>query len=85
MIDVLEPFKAQLEHIDTRLQEPSVMNDINEYKELMRERSHLEPIVEAYNNLLSLANQIEDAQLMLKEEDDNEIIAMAREEINALK
>lgn len=85
MIDVLEPFKAQLDHIDKRLQEPSVMNDINEYKELMRERSHLEPIVEAYNTLLSLANQIEDAQLMLKEEDDNEIIAMAKEEINALK
>ena len=85
MIDVLEPFKAQLEHIDKRLQDPSVMNDMNEYKALMRERSHLEPIVQAYNTLVDLSHQIEDAELMLKEEEDTEIIAMAREEISALE
>ena len=85
MIDVLEPFKAQLEHVDARLSDPSVMGDINIYKELMKERSHLEPIVEAYNTLLSLKSQIEDAELMLKEEDDNEIIAMAKDEIHELK
>jgi len=85
MIDVLEPFRAQLEHIDAQLADPAVMSDINVYKELMKERSHLEPIVEAYNTLVSFASQIDDAELMLKEEDDNEIIAMAKEEINALK
>jgi peptide chain release factor 1 len=85
MIDVLEPFRAQLEQIDARLADPAVMSDINAYKELMKERSHLEPIVEAYNTLTSLASQIEDAELMLKEEDDSEIIAMAKEEIRVLK
>lgn len=85
MIDVLEPFKAQLEQIDARLADPAVMSDINAYKELMKERSHLEPIVEAYNTLTSLASQIEDAELMLKEEDDSEIIAMAKEEIRVLR
>lgn len=85
MIDILEPFKEQLKNIDEKLADPSVMNDINVYKELMRERSHLEPIVEAYNTLKDLEGQIEDAELMLKEEDDADLIAMAKEEIQQLR
>jgi peptide chain release factor 1 len=85
MIDVLEPFKTQLETIDKRLADPSVMNDISVYKDLMRERSHLEPIVEILNTLKDLESQINDAELMLKEEEDSDLIAMAKEEINELK
>ncbi len=85
MIDVLEPFKTQLESIDERLADPSVMNDISVYKDLMRERSHLEPIVETLNTLKELSIQIEDASLMLKEEEDDDLIAMAKEEISELK
>jgi len=85
MIDVLEPFKEQLKSIDERLADPSVMNDISVYKDLMRERSHLEPIVEALDTLKELKSEIEDAELMLKEEEDADLVAMAKDEIHQLK
>ncbi len=85
MIEVLEPFMKQLERVDEKLSDPAVMSDISQYKDLMRERSHLEPIVNAYNELLDLADQIRDAEQMLEEEDDSELIALTREELSELK
>ncbi|MBP5552487.1 MAG: peptide chain release factor 1 [Spirochaetales bacterium] len=84
MIEKLPDFKAQLEELDKRLSEPDVMKDMSSYKNLMLERSHIVPIVEELSNLKSLTENLEDNEA-LSREDDEEIAAMAKEEIPVLK
>ncbi|MBR4121565.1 MAG: PCRF domain-containing protein, partial [Spirochaetales bacterium] len=84
MIEKLPDFKQQLEELDQRLSDPDVMKDMGLYKNLMLERSHLVPIVEELSNLKALTENLADNE-DLSHEDDEEIAAMAKEEIPALK
>ena len=84
MTEKLEDFRKQLEELDSRLSDPEIMKDMNRYKSLMLERSHLVPIVEELANLKSLMETLEDNDV-LSRGDDEEIAAMAKEEIPVLK
>ena len=84
MIEKLPDFERQLEELDQKLSEPDVMKDMGQYKNLMLERSHIAPIVEELSNLKALIENLEDNEA-LSHEDDEEIAAMAKEEIPALK
>lgn len=84
MTEKLEDFRKQLEELDARLSDPEIMKDMNQYKSLMLERSHLVPIVEELTNLKSLMETLEDNDA-LSRGDDEEIAAMAKEEIPVLK
>ena len=85
MINILQGFEEQHAELEARLANPDIMKDMTSYRTLMQERSHLEPIVQALHALKALAGQIADAEQMLKEEDDPEILAMAKEELEGLK
>ena len=84
MIEKLEDFRTQLQDLDQRLSEPSVMKDMKVYKSLMLERSHLVPIVEELSNLKSLTEQLSSNEELAKEEDE-ELAEMAKSEIAVLK
>lgn len=84
LLEKLPSYKAQLDDLDKRLSTPEVLNDNNEYKRLMVERSHLSPIVDSLSELKRICNEIEDAKL-LKEDGDPELIAMAEDEIKNLE
>lgn len=85
MIEKLPSYEKQLKEIDDKLSSPETMSDMNLYKKLMVDRAHIAPIVEEMQKLKDLSQQIEDAEEMLKEEDDAEMIAMAKEELAELK
>lgn len=84
MIEKLEDFRKQLEELDAKLADPNVMKDMGAYKNLMLERSHIVPIVEELTNLKALTDNLADNEALAKE-DDEEIAAMAKEEIPVLK
>ena len=84
MTEKLEDFRKQLEELDSRLSDPEIMKDMNQYKSLMLERSHLVPIVEELANLKSLTETLADNENLARE-DDEEIAAMAKEEIPVLR
>ena len=84
MIEKLEDFRGQLEEIDRKLSDPDVMKDMGKYKSLMLERSHIVPIVDELTNLKSLLENLQDNENLAKE-DDEELAAMAKEEIPQLK
>ncbi len=84
MIEKLEDFRRQLEEIDSRLSDPDVMKDMGKYKSLMLERSHIVPIVEELTNLKTQMENLSDNENLAKEEDE-ELAAMAKEEIPLLK
>lgn len=85
MLEKLPEYEKQLQEIDKKLSTPETMSDMNLYKKLMVDRSHVAPIVEEMQNLNTLNQQIKDAEEMLKEEDDPEMLAMAKEELSELK
>ena len=84
MIEKLEDFRKQLEELDAKLSDPNVMKDMGAYKNLMLERSHIVPIVEELTNLKALTENLADNEMLAKE-DDEDIAAMAKEEIPVLK
>lgn len=84
MIEKLEDFRKLLQDVDTKLSDPVVMKDMTTYKNLMLERSHLVPIVEELTNLKGLIENLEDNEVLAKEEDE-EIAQMAKDEIPVLK
>jgi peptide chain release factor 1 len=85
LIDKLPEYEKQLADLDVKLSSPDTLRDMKIYKKLMMERSHLAPIVEELGKMTELDTQISDAQELLEEEDDPEMIAMAKEELSELK
>lgn len=68
------------EELKGLLADPDVTNDLNRYRDLSKEYAQLEPLVMMYSSYLACLQQLEDANLMLEEE-DAEIQAMAKDEI----
>ncbi len=85
MLEKLPEYEVQLQDIDAKLAQPATMSDMKLYKTLMQERAHLAPIVEELHLMQDITTQIEDAELLLKEENDPEMVEMTKEEIGSLK
>jgi peptide chain release factor 1 len=84
MIEILQKFEGQYEQLLKKLASEDIMKDIAAYRLLMQEQSHLEPIIDSLNRLKELSNQIEDAKKMIDDESDEELIEMAKEELDEL-
>lgn len=85
MLEKLNDYKSQLHHIDDQLADSATMKDMNLYKKLTQERSHLQPVVDALVRLQAITDQIADAKELLKEETDSEMIALTKEELDELE
>jgi peptide chain release factor 1 len=80
----LEKMSMRIEEIGAMLSDPQVASDAKQFRELSIEYSQLTPVNDQYQDYLSTMQNLEDAKMML-EEDDAEIKAMAKEEINDAK
>lgn len=67
------------------LSEPSVANNQERFRSLMKEQSDLTPIVEAYKEYRKCSQDIEDSLAMLDSESDEEMREMLKEELSASK
>ncbi len=85
MFDKLEDLVIRLEEVLNQLSEPDVAGDTARFRKLMKEQSDLTPIVEAYKEYKQNKQNIEDSLAMLEEESDEEIKALAKEELNESK
>jgi peptide chain release factor 1 len=80
----LEQMSMRLEEVGVMLSEPAIAKDVKKFATLSIEYSQLTPINQQYQEYLSTIQDLEDAKLMLAE-DDFEIKTMAKEEINTAK
>ncbi len=78
----LEKLVQRHKEITDLLSDPAVMKDQNQFRDLSKEFSQLEPIVEHYKNYLEIKEGLEDAKLML---DDPDMKEMAQEELSNLE
>ena len=76
----LEQLSMRLEEINAMLSDQSIASDQNKFRELSIEHSQLSPINDKYIEYLSVIGDIDAAEALLKE-DDQDIKEMAEEEI----
>lgn len=82
MFDKLEDLLIRLEEIMGELNEPSVTNNQERFRALMKEQSDLTPIVNAYREYKKCKQDIEDSLGMLAGESDEDMRDMLKEELN---
>lgn len=83
--------KIKLEHLTKRYEElkallsdPQVTDDLNRYRDLSKEYSQLEPFVEDYVRYQNYQQQMEEAKVLLQE-DDSELQQLAKQEIKQIE
>ena len=85
MFDKLEDLLIRFEEIMGELHEPTVTNNQERFRKLMKEQSDLTPIVDAYTEYKKCKQDIEDSLSMLEEEKDEEMREMIKETLNDSK
>ena len=85
MFDRLEDILIRFEEILGELGEPTVTNNQERFRALMKEQSDLTPIVEAYKEYKKSKQDIEDSLALLNEESDEDMREMLKEELNGAK
>lgn len=85
MFDKLEALLIRFEEILGELHEPTVANNQERFRKLMKEQSDLAPIVDAYTEYKKCNQEIEDSLAMLDGENDEEMREMIKETLNENK
>jgi peptide chain release factor 1 len=81
MLDLLEKFEARYKTISEELTRPEVIGDQARLKALSREMRHLEEIHNAAAEYRKTLKDIKEARQILSDENDNDLIEMARAEL----
>ncbi|MBD5459787.1 MAG: peptide chain release factor 1 [Lachnospiraceae bacterium] len=85
MFDRLDDLLRRFEEIMNELHEPTVTENQERFRYLMKEQSNLSPVVDAYTEYKKCRQDIEDSLSMLEEESDEEMREMLKEELAAGK
>jgi peptide chain release factor 1 len=85
MFNRLDAVLERFEELGDTMGQPDVASDQERFMKLARERSQLEPLVEAYTKYKRVRKDIQGHQEILDKENDAELLAMAREELEQLK
>ena len=85
MFDRLEDLLIRYEEILGELHEPTVTNNQERFRKLMKEQSDLNPIVDAYKEYRQCKQDIEDSLMMLEEESDEDMRDMLKEALSDSK
>jgi peptide chain release factor 1 len=83
--DRLENLEKQYLDLEERLADPEVIRAQDIYQKLMKEHAELAPLIQAFRRHKHLEKELSDSQSLLKDESDEDLKNMAREEIQSLK
>ena len=81
MFDRLDDILIHYEELMQELNNPSVAEDQNRFRKLMKEQSDLAPLVDTYQEYKKAKQDVEDSLLLLEEESDEEMRELAKEEL----
>lgn len=81
MFDRLDDILIHYEELMQELNNPSVTEDQNRFRKLMKEQADLAPLVETYTKYKKAKQTVEDSLALLEEENDEEMRELAKEEL----
>ena len=84
MIDKLQNIILHYEELEQQMIDPALINNQNKYKEVTREHRRLAPVIDKAKNYISISEQIEEGETILKGNDE-ELKIIARDEIDSFK
>lgn len=85
MIEKLKQMKLKFLELTELIGDPSVIADIDRWKQLCKEHSDMEDIIEKYDEYVKVENDIKSAEELKNSETDPELQALANDEIYAGK
>ena len=85
MFKELEGVELRFASVHRELQDPDVIKNQDLYKNLMKEYSHLEEVVNIYKEYKKTQEDIISNNQLLKEESDEELLTLAKEETESLQ
>lgn len=80
MFGRLEEMEQKYDELSSKLSDPNITNNQDEFRKLMKEHSDMTPIIEKYRELKKTKNAIDEA-LAILDENDEELKQMAKEEL----
>ena len=85
MIEKLEIIEKRYQEIDRQMAKPEVATDLNQLQVLAQERASLENLVTNYREYKAIISSLEETRAMLDDGLDEEIAALAKQEIEILE
>ncbi len=85
MYDKLQAVEQRYDEINTRLQDPDVVSDQNQYRDLMKEYTRLTPLIETYAAYKTAQQAVQEALELIDESSDAELLELARLELDENK
>ena len=85
MIEKLEAIKDRYLRLEEQLSDPEVIADNKRFSKIHKEYKELGEIVSKYDEYRTILEHLQSAKEIIRTERDNELIAMAREEIESLE
>lgn len=85
MIEQLQAVRARYDEINCLLQDPTVIQDNARYAKLMKEYKNLTPIAQTYDAYRASCDAIQQAKEILEEGGDEELKALAQDELKENK
>ncbi len=84
IVDKLEGVKERFVEISQLIIQPEIISDMKRYVKLNKEYKDLEPIIQAYEAYKNVLSNLQGARDILKNEKDEELRAMAKDELEEL-
>jgi peptide chain release factor 1 len=84
ILERLQGVKSRFIEVSEMITMPDIVNDMKRYIKLNKEYKELGPIVEAYDKYKNLLSNIQNAREIISTEKDDEMRAMAKEELDNL-
>ena len=81
-VDRLEALAVRFDELQVRLSQPETLNDMDNWRRLMKEHADMEELMATYNEYRTVLENIEEAKEMLSDEDMKD---MAKEELAELE
>ncbi len=85
MLEKIAQVVARYEELELQMADPAVLVDYTRLTELAQERSEIEPLVTVYREHEETCRQLAEADSLLEADEDPEMQALARQEIERLE
>lgn len=85
LLKKLEQCETRFKEVCELVQSPDLVKDQKKYKDTMREHGYLTEVCALYDEYKKVLTGIEDAKVLITEEDDADMKEMAREELKELE
>src|SRR3972149_11798966 len=85
MLDKLATIEQRYEKLTNLMSQPEVATDFDRLQSLAKERAAIENLVTKYRVYKATAKSLEETQALLENGPDEEMVALAREEVEKLR